>query len=109
MASQDDTVLNPNTTDTWGGLFTSTSGFPQVQKSRIKINRESALRSLSEATASRTWNLMIDIVAQSGRYTSSATNLANFTVEGEKRYWLHVAIDRYTGKIVDEQLEPVYE
>jgi hypothetical protein len=52
---------------------------------------------------------MIDIIAQSGRYTASATSVQNFTVEGEKRYWLHVAIDRYTGKIIDEQLEPVYE
>jgi hypothetical protein len=35
--------------------------------------------------------------------------LASFVVEGEKRYWLHVAIDRYTGQIVDQQLEAVEE
>jgi hypothetical protein len=30
-------------------------------------------------------------------------------VEGERRYWLHVAIDRYTGQVVDKQLEVVNE
>jgi hypothetical protein len=27
----------------------------------------------------------------------NAGSLANFVVEGEKRYWLHIAIDRFTG------------
>ena len=31
------------------------------------------------------------MVAQTGRYKSNATGLANFVVEGE-RYWLHIAI-----------------
>ena len=52
---------------------------------------------------------MIDVIAQSGRYPPTATSLANFVVEGEKRYWLHVAIDRFTGEVVDQQLEAVYE
>lgn len=52
---------------------------------------------------------MIDVIAQSGRYPSTATGLANFVVEREKRYWLHVAIDHFTGEIVDQQLEAVYE
>ena len=26
-------------------------------------------------------------------------------MRGEKRYWLHVAIDRFTGEIFDQQLE----
>jgi hypothetical protein len=52
---------------------------------------------------------MIDVIAQTGRYPPNAASLANFVVEGEKRYWLHVAIDRFTGQIIDQQLEPVYE
>ncbi|HWM24829.1 MAG TPA: hypothetical protein VNP98_08390 [Chthoniobacterales bacterium] len=71
--------------------------------------RELIGRSLAEATQTRTWNLMIDLIAQSGRYPSSATNLAQFVVEGEKRYWLHVAIDRLTGEVIDRQPETVYE
>jgi hypothetical protein len=26
-----------------------------------------------------------------------------------RTYWLHVAIDRFTGEIIDQQLEAVYE
>ena len=52
---------------------------------------------------------MIDLIAQSGRYPPNATSLSQFVVEGEKRYWLHVAIDRFTGEVIDQQLEAVYE
>ena len=52
---------------------------------------------------------MIDVIAQSGHYPPNASTLAGFVVEGEKRYWLHIAIDRFTGQIVDQQLEAVYE
>ena len=48
-------------------------------------------------------------VAQTGHYTPNATGLADFVVEGEKRYWLHVAIDRFDGTIVGQQLEEVIE
>jgi hypothetical protein len=30
-------------------------------------------------------------------------------VEGEKRYWLHIAIDRFDGTVVGQQLEEVLE
>ena len=52
---------------------------------------------------------MIDVVAQTGRMTPNAKTLNDFVVEGEKRYWLHVAIDRFTGQVIAQQLEPVYE
>ena len=71
--------------------------------------RELISRSLAEVTQTRTWNLLIDLIAQSGRYPPNATSLAQFVVEGEKRYWLHVAIDRFTGEVIDRQLEAVYE
>jgi hypothetical protein len=72
-------------------------------------NKETAARALSEVTQTRTWGLFIDLIAQSGRYPPTATALKDFVVEGEKRYWLHVAIDRFTGAIVDQQLEAVEE
>jgi hypothetical protein len=75
----------------------------------IKSEAEAVVRSLDESANTRTWNFLIDIVAQSGRYPSTATSLDNFVVEGQRRYWLHVAIDRYTGQIVDKQLEVVNE
>jgi len=50
------------------------------------------------------------VVAQTGQYApTNTTDLKQFIVTGERRYWLHVAIDRFTGKVVDQQLEPVYE
>ena len=75
----------------------------------IKYQREAIVRALAETTQTRTWNLLIDVVAQTGRYpaTLTAPNAAKFIVEGEKRYWLSIAIDRFTGKIIDQQLEPV--
>jgi hypothetical protein len=75
----------------------------------IKAQREAPIRALGDLANSRTWNLLIDVIAQTGQYGSSASNLNQFVVTGERRYWLHVAIDRYTGMVVDEQLEPVYD
>ena len=67
-------------------------------------------RALSEVTQTRTWGLLIDVVAQTGHYKPNATNLqTDFVVEGEKRYWLHIAIDRFDGSIVGQQLEEVTE
>lgn len=74
-----------------------------------KPPREAAVRALASTTQTRTWNLLIDVVAQVGHYPANTTSLNNFNVEGEKRYWLSVAIDRYTGQVIDQQLEPVYE
>ena len=55
---------------------------------------------------------MIDVIAQSGRYPPTATTAADlpkFIVEGEQRYWVHVAIDRFTGQVIDQQVEVVKE
>ena len=75
----------------------------------IKTRRECVVRALADAGDTRTWNLFIDVIAQTGRYFRGATSLAQFNVEGERRYWLHVAIDRYTGQVIAQSLEPVDE
>lgn len=75
----------------------------------IKAHREAHVRALADVGQVRTWNLMIDLIVQTGRYPAVAKNLKDFMVEGERRYWLHLAIDRFTGEIVDQQLERVYE
>ena len=51
---------------------------------------------------------MIDVVAQAGRYPPGATDLAKF-LEREQRSWVHVAIDRFTGQVIDRQIEVVNE
>src|SRR5205823_2716858 len=77
--------------------------------SQPKTERESIARALGEAVQTRTWNFMLDVVAQSGRYAPGETDLKKFIVEGEQRYWVHVAIDRFTGKVIDKQIEVVNE
>lgn len=92
-----------------GELVTTLAAHASVTGLGNKEAREAVMRALSDAGQTRTWNLMIDVIAQSGRYPSTATNLSQFVVEGEKRYWLHVAIDRFTGQVIDRQIEVVNE
>jgi hypothetical protein len=73
----------------------------------VPRQREAVMRALSDVGTARIWNLMIDVVAQTGSYPSTAQSLANFNVQCETRYWLHVAIDRFTGQIIDQNLELV--
>ena len=105
-------------------LVLSTSSAPLVNRAALaaliasetglgptvpKTQRESIARALGEPDQTRTWNLMIDVIAQSGRYPFNASTLAGFLVEGEQRYWVHVAIDRFTGQVIDKQIEVVNE
>ena len=80
-----------------------------VSLSPLKTIREVIPRGLADSMQSRTWNLLIDVIAQAGRFAGSGTSETDFIVEAESRFWLAIAIDRYTGKIVDQQLEQVVE
>jgi hypothetical protein len=105
-------LLNRSELITRSGLPTSILPVPlsgSVHDQRVKARREVVARAITSVSQTRTWNLMIDVIAQSGRYPPTATTLSEFVVKGEKRYWLHVAIDRFTGEIIDQQLEAVYE
>ena len=76
----------------------------------VKARREVVARALSSTSQTRVWNLLIDVVAQSGHYKPNAQNLSSdFIVEGEQHYWVHVAIDRFTGQVLDKQIEVVNE
>jgi hypothetical protein len=76
----------------------------------VKARREVVARAASSVSQSRVWNLVIDVVAQSGRFKPNAGSLQNdFVVEGEQHYWVHVAIDRFTGLVIDKQIEVVNE
>ena len=74
-----------------------------------KESREASLRALTEEGQTRTWNMLLDVVAQNGKFTGSSTTPVDFTVLGERRVWVSVAIDRVTGRIVDRQTEEVNE
>jgi hypothetical protein len=71
--------------------------------------REAAIRPLADCGQTRVWNLLIDVVAQSGSYPSTATDATQFSVTGERHYWQHVAIDRLTGQVLDSSVEEVSE
>jgi hypothetical protein len=76
----------------------------------VKARREVVARTLSSVSQTRVWNLVIDVVAQSGHFKPNASSLQNdFVVEGEQHYWVHVAIDRFTGQVLDKQIEVVNE
>lgn len=105
-----------NTLNTFSGFsamignatFSSNSTF----KTNIQRFREAAIRALADTGQTRVWNLMVDVVAQVGTFPPSVTTpptSSQFIVQGEKRYWVSVAIDRITGKILDQQIEPISE
>ena len=96
-------------TSVYGAVANFESAPLQTSVSQIQRFREAPIRALSNVGQTRVWNLMIDLVAQSGRYPPSANSLDKFVVEGEQRYWVHVAIDRLTGQVIAQQLEVVKE
>jgi len=71
--------------------------------------REASLRALAATGQTRVWNLMIDLIGQTGRFPQRASSLDQFVVEGETRLWIHLAIDRLTGEVIDKQIEVVRE
>ncbi len=91
--------------------FTTTANHNGTQETAVYIQRfrTAPLRALAASGQTRVWNLMIDLVAQTGRYPSTANDLSKFIVEGEQRYWVHLAIDRMTGQVIDKQVEVVKE
>ena len=65
---------------------------------------------MTSVSQTHVWNVLIDVVAQSGHYKPNAQSLQNdFIAEGEQHYWVHVAIDRFTGEVLDKQIEVVNE
>ncbi|MFQ3669971.1 MAG: hypothetical protein SNJ84_00775 [Verrucomicrobiia bacterium] len=75
----------------------------------IKPRREVFIRALADTGQTRVWNLLIDVIGQSGRFPTGMTSADRFVVEGESRIWYHVAIDRWTGEILEIQEEVVHE
>jgi len=98
--------LSGDLTNTYAS-FPSLSGSSLETMQNVDRFRESFIRPLASVGNTRVWNLMIDLVVQNGQYNSNATTLDNFTVSGEQRYWVHEAIDRYTGQILDQNVESV--
>jgi hypothetical protein len=95
---------------TRAGLSTAVLPTASNDNQAVKTRREVVSRAISSVSQTRVWNLVIDVVAQTGRFKPNATSLQNdFIVEGEQHYWVHVAIDRFTGRVIDKQIEVVNE
>jgi hypothetical protein len=86
-----------------------TAVFGSGTTGNIQRLREAPVRALGAVGQARCWNLMVDVVAQVGRYPAGAKDPSEFTVEGEQRRWVHLAIDRWTGQVMDQQIEVVRE
>ena len=74
-----------------------------------KRQREVLARTFGDVINVRTWNLLIDLVVQSGKIGASGSSLSDFAMRAERRVWAQVAIDRVTGEVVDIQVETVNE
>jgi hypothetical protein len=97
-----------NLTDAYASASYSNSSL-QTSMSQVMRFREAPIRALASVGQTRVWNLMIDVVAQTGRFPQFASSPSQFIVEGEQHYWVHVAIDRLTGQVLDKQIEMVKE
>ncbi len=72
-----------------------------------KTEREAAIRTLSALTATRTWNFIVDLVVQTGNLQAHTNQIDDFVVRSKHRYWLHIAVDRMTGQVLDQKVEMV--
>jgi hypothetical protein len=103
-------MLNKSELQTRAGLPTTILPTASNDNQAVKARREVVARATSSISQTRVWNLVIDVVAQSGHFKPNAGSLQNdFVVEGEQHYWVHVAIDRFTGRVLDKQIELVNE
>jgi len=80
-----------------------------VMAGERKTEREAAIRTLAAMGQTRTWNFLIDLVVQSGRFPASANSGAGFVVQAETRYFVHLALDRFTGRVIAIQREKIHE
>jgi hypothetical protein len=65
-------------------------------------NRDTIVASLADVGTVRSWNFLIDVVAQSGLVTNG-----QFIPQGESRLWECVAIDRFTARVVARTTENI--
>jgi Tfp pilus assembly protein PilX len=90
-------------------VFNKGTGTDPLSADTFKTRREAALRALVEMGTTRTWNFLIDLVAQTGRFTAASKTGSDFMVQSEERVWIHVSIDRVTGEILEIRKENVNE
>jgi len=98
-----------NTANMAARLSTDFVSKPESGFSPYKTKAENFIRALSSTTDTRHWQLFADVVVQGGHLRSGSSNLADFVVDGQQRYWESIVIDRMTGEVISRQTEPVSE
>jgi hypothetical protein len=86
--------------------------FAKAPNGGTSVERHAIARTLGACGDTRVWNLLFDIIAQAGRFPPGSEkqgDLRNFVVEAEHRIWVHIALDRLTGEVLDLQTEEVSE
>lgn len=99
-------LLNPADIAALAGKITRTNPLPTTLNHK---DRHFIARALADVANVRTWNLLVDVIAQSGKLAPAASGLETFVSQGERRVWYHLAIDRFTGQVVDLRRETVFE
>jgi hypothetical protein len=94
---------------TYSGFSTNAASLLASTNQPYTFRRESILRALADGGTARTWTFLVDLIVQTGRYPGNATALNQFEVKGERRYWIHLTVDRYSGEVVSKLVEEVNE
>lgn len=87
------------------GFFSQINNLLGNSDKPIEERRQALVRALADSSDTRTWNLMIDLVAQSGEMARSASVLKNFNSRAQVRRWIFLSIDRFTGEILHQSIE----
>ena len=109
LLSKSELVSRPSGTSASAtSLITTLSNkYTKAEDRSIMARREAVTRALSDGTTMRAWNFTLDLLVQSGQLTPNATDLKQFQSSAERRYWIHFAVDRITGKLLEVQWEQV--
>lgn len=107
FASPADLVGRPLSGTGYAGFSDElTSLLSSASDKAVQQRREAVVRALADAGGTRSWNVLVDVIAQSGIVSPGTTK---FIPKGERRIWASTAIDRYTAKVIDRQWEIVNE
>ena len=73
----------------------------------FKHHREGIVRQIAEVGQSSTLNLLMDLVVEEGKTVEVSPSKTKFIAGGRVHYWVSLAIDRLTYKIIDIEVEEV--
>ncbi|KAB2641274.1 MAG: hypothetical protein DVB25_02390 [Verrucomicrobia bacterium] len=112
LLSKAELVSRPSGNAAAGGtasslITTLSNGFKQAEDRSINDRRQALARALSDGTTVRSWTFTLDLVVQSGQLPPAASSLDAFNAAAERHFWIHFAIDRITGRLLDVQWETV--